>query len=177
MNQILTICISVILALVITLFFTINSYAGWAGFQIITPDNINEKNFTFTLSKVDLTNKYKLVLNDNYIHAGKLDEFSVTKSAWLVISKNRLTEKEKDFGDYFEGSYTKDNPNILFLSKIGHTKSKDDNYQLEVILDKTQLSNAYIYVGYDRQVLDGGLRYTLDLKSFYMAYLSKNPNG
>lgn len=177
MNKVLTVCISVILALIITSFFTITSYAGWSGFQVVTPDNIHEKNFTLTLSKVGITNKFKFSLNDNTIDTGKQGQFSVTKSAWLVISNNRLTEKEKNLRGYFEGSHNKDNPNIIFLSKIGHTQAKLDNYQLEVIIDKSQLNNAYIYVGYDRPVNDGGLRYTLDLKSFYMNYLRKIPKG
>ncbi|ATG79660.1 hypothetical protein [Pseudoalteromonas sp. 1_2015MBL_MicDiv] len=176
LNKVVIISTSTVLIALLSLFFiSHNSYAGWSAYSRITPENIHEQRFKFTFNKVKFSKQFKLTLDDHYVGNGKEEEFSILKkSAWIVLTKEPLNIAEQNLHRYFGDSSIIYDSEVLFISKLGYTQDSSNKNVLEVVLDKTQLSSAYIYVGYDRPVNDGGLRYTIDLKTFYMDYISKN---
>jgi hypothetical protein len=180
LNKVVIVCTFIVLSVLLSLFLTVqNSYAGWSSYSRITPENIHEQTFKFTFNKVKFSKQFKLTLDDIYVGDGK-EEGEVPilkKSAWVVLTKKPLNIPEQNLYKYFADSSIMYDSEVLFISKLGYTQSTLSKNVFEVILDKSQLNSAYIYVGFDRPVNDGGLRYTVDLKAFYMDYLRKNPKG
>jgi hypothetical protein len=173
MNKVIVACVSLVLTIVITAFFTFNSYASWYGFERITPENVNEHNFAFTLVKVPFTNKFKLLLDDQFIDNNKQERLLSNKSAWIIFTKNSLKINKQNFGDLFKNQNIDYDPNVLMYSKMGYSSDESNKHSVEFTIDESKLYNTYIYVGYVPAVSDGGLRYTIDVATFYKSYLKK----
>ncbi|MDT3321217.1 hypothetical protein Q4Q49_21975 [Shewanella sp. SP1S1-7] len=163
-----------ILFIIFLSFYTGNGYAAWSGFERITPDNVDAQRFKFKFSQIESTESFLLELDDSYVNNGQQDDLLIDKSAWLVITKLSLNKNEQELSHVLNDKLSDDGAKVLVLSKLGYSLGSSNLNILEVQLHKSQLENAYIYVGYSPEVNDGGLRYTIDVNSFYQNFLINN---
>lgn len=146
-----------------------HSNAGWAAFVRITPENMNEYKLDISFEKVLNQNKYLIKFDDPNIKVSRMVSY---KTAWLVLAKDKLTEKQQDHRKYLG---TKSIPeNILSVSKISEEFNWDDQRTFSVLIDYSIINRSYIYVGTDQPVNDGGLFYSIDLSAFYTEYSNAN---
>ena len=133
-----------------------------------------ENNIKFKFSQIESTESFLLELDDSYVNNGQQDDLLIDKSAWLVITKLSLNKNEQELSHVLNDKLSDDGAKVLVLSKLGYSLGSSNLNILEVQLHKSQLENAYIYVGYSPEVNDGGLRYTIDVNSFYQNFLINN---
>ena len=143
--------------------------AGWSSFVRITPENMNEYKLDISFEKLLTQNKYLIKFDDPKIKVSRMVSY---KTAWLVLAKATLTEKQQNHSTYLG---TKNIPeNILSVSKISEEFNWDEQRLFSVLLDNSIIDRSYIYVGTDQPVNDGGLFYSIDLNAFYIAYSNAN---
>lgn len=143
------------------LMFSYPSIAAWAAFEVITPENIVEQQFTFVVESKD-DKEVVLCLSDENV--GNNDGFSFLKSAWLVKTLHELGPTELNFEQHFGG--VSNNPQIAASYAISSDMRDGSDCQMRIKLDLGEINRSYIFVGYAQPVMDGGLRYTILLSSF-----------
>lgn len=103
MNKLFAFAIAMILPIILIFGFVFSSHAGWAAFHRITPENIHEQMFRFSFSRIGVSEKFKVILDDRAVNNRIRGDFDVGKFAWLVITKTPLSENEQNLQEYFEG--------------------------------------------------------------------------
>ncbi len=137
--------------------------ASWSGFAVITPESEQKYNVHIKISKVD-----------NQPNALKISipVFNPQKHSWLIICKNKLTQKQLDFRNYIWFSNV-DSRSIVLKARLrmkenllyGSGGLAKDKF-IEIILDKDIMDRSYIYIDFPSVVKDGGYYYTIDLSKY-----------
>ena len=141
--------------------FSYPAIAAWAGFEVITPENISKQLFTFN-TEFESNEKVVFCLSDTNV--GRYDGVSFLQSAWLVKTSTELEPSQLNFRSHFNG--TIDDPNIESSFSVSEDFVEGSDCQMRITVAVENIRRSYIFVGYDQPVMDGGLRYTIQLGSF-----------
>ena len=149
------------IVLTFLIMFSYPAIAAWAGFEVITPENISNQLFTFT-TESEGNEEIVFCLSDNNV--GRYDGISFLQSAWLVKTSTELEPAQLNFSSHFNG--TIDDPNIESSLSVSEDFVEGSDCQMRITVAVEDINRSYIFVGYDQPVMDGGLRYTIQLGLF-----------
>lgn len=145
----------------------VQAHAAWSAFAHVTPET--EK-------------KYQLAVDITPIQNEK-DGFRIKfpavgydhKQAWLIVTSDKLTEKEQELRNYIWESI-KPPKRILVKAKLSPRETaalssrRDEPRHYEVELSAEMIERAYIYIDFPSMVLDGGYYYSIDLPAYLARY-------
>lgn len=151
-----------------------------AGREYVNPDTEEDYRQDIKISISHVTKcpeKCIVRLDNNFFYP---EAPGACRRVWLIVASQELPEGKQVIRDI--GLDEERRKDLLLITELmpKYEPVNGNGFQpsyFEMVIEESLITKSYLFIGYEGEVMDGGMRYSIDLGAYYKQLISANPKA